>query len=127
MDVSLLVSRYLTRSFCQYHNVPYFDPAPFCNHGAKFFDVDGRGNFDRAYATMAATLRQALGRSDQLERELAYRWVASTRGEVGLLRRYWGFRLKHRPETGEWLSVRAWLLRALPRRGSVRVSAEGAA
>lgn len=127
MDVSLLVSRYLTRSFCQYHGVPYFDPAPFCNHGAKFFDVDGRGNFDRAFQTMATTLRQVLGDTPELQRELAFRWVASTRREVGLLSRYWSFSKQHSPETGEWLAVRAWMLRHLPKRASVRVAAESAA
>lgn len=127
MDVSLLVSRYLTRSFCAYHKVPYFDPAPFCNHGAKFFDVDGRANFDRAFEVMAATLRQVLGQSDELQRELDFRWVASTRRELGLAGRYWAFRNKNQPETGEWLAVRAWMLRHLPGRGSLRVAAEGAA
>jgi glycosyltransferase involved in cell wall biosynthesis len=127
IDQSLMVSRYLARVFSLHYKVPYFDPAPFCSHGARFFDVDGRGNFDREYAAMAATLRRVMGDSDQLARELDYRWVASTRGELALLGRYWRFRLKHRPETGEWLSVRAWLLRALPRRASVRVAAEGAA
>lgn len=124
MAVSLNVSRYLARSFSLQHGVPYVDPAPFCNHGARFFDVEGRRNFEREFGQLAANLRQVLGATPDLERELAFRRIPAVRGELGMLWRYLSFRQRHAPETDEWLSVRGWLLRHLPRRASVRVQAQ---
>ena len=120
MAVSLNVSRFLTRSFCTMHGLPYFDPAPFCNLGEMLFDVDGQTNFDAEFDKMADTLRRALGSSPDVERELRYRKAISTRNQAALLWRYNRFRSEQAPETGEWNAVRSWLLRRLP--GKYRIS-----
>lgn len=124
MEVSLIISRYLVRCFCKIHNLPYFDPAPFCNHGGRVFDVDGQSDFSDEFEKMAATLRQGFGPSEELERELAFRKIASTRDSKKMLWRYFRFQSRYAPETGEWNIVRSWLLRHLPRREAMRVSAE---
>jgi hypothetical protein len=120
MALSLRVSRFLARSFCTLHNLPWFDPAPFCNHGGQLLDVDGRTNFDADFKKMADALRSGFGASDELERELRYRKTISTRNEAALLWRYNSFRASDKPENDEWTAVRSWLLRRF--RGKHRIS-----
>lgn len=122
MALSLMVSRFLTRSFCTLHGLPWFDPAPFCNHGGQLLDVDGQMNFDAEFEKMADALRRGIGTSPEVERELRYRRAISTRNEAALLWRYNRFRTAHAPEKDEWVAVKSWLMRRLPgkRRISVR-------
>jgi len=124
--LSLAISRFLMRSFCARHRLPYVDPAPFCNHGGLLLDVDGRRNFDADFARLADVLRRGLGDSPALERELRYRRALATRNGAGLLWRYRAFRAAHRPETGEWNAIRSWLIRLLPGKRRLRVAAEPA-
>lgn len=126
MALSLTVSRFLARSFCAQHQLPWFDPAPFCNHGGQLLDVGGAANFDAEYARMAATLTHALGDSPGLQRELAYRQAVATRNALSLLWRYNRFRASHTPETGEWNAVRSWLIRQFPGKRSITVAPEPA-
>lgn len=114
MDISLRVSRYFVRNYCLMHNLPYFDPAPFCNHGGMLFNVEGQSDFSEEFERMAAILRKGYGASPELERELDYRKVASTRNQLLLLWRFAMFRARHAPEIGEWNAVRGWMLRGLP-------------
>ncbi|MES2742457.1 MAG: glycosyltransferase family A protein [Pseudomonadota bacterium] len=116
MRVSLDISRFLAHSLCALHNLPHFDPAPFCNHGGKVFDMGGQHDFDHAFDAMAAGLRRALGDSDQLRRELAFRHILATRSAPRMLARFARFAAHHRGETGEWYAVKSWLLRAMPGR-----------
>lgn len=127
VEVSLDISRYLTRSFCVMHDLPYFDPAPFCNHGGILFDVNGRTDFSDEFAQMAYTLRRGLGASEELERELIFRKAASTRQDAALLWRYFQFQSRNAPETGEWNAIRSWLIRRFPGKGSMSVAGELAA
>lgn len=124
MALSLQVSRFLTRSFCTMHNLPWFDPAPFCNHGGQLLDVDGKKNFDVEFEKMADTLRKGLGASNELERELCYRKAISTRNEAVLLWRYNQFRTVHTPENDEWSAVRSWLVRRFPGKHRISVTPE---
>lgn len=124
MEVSLQVSRFLVRAFCTMHQLPYFDPAPFCNHGGILMDVDGQRNFDAEFERMASVLRRGLGESDELERELTYRKTIATRQEASLLWRYNRFRNAHAPETGEWNAIRSWLIRRFPGKRRMSVSAQ---
>lgn len=114
MDISLAISRYFVRSFCKMKGLPSFDPAPFCNHGGMFFNVEGQTDFSEEFERMAGILRQGLGDSPELERELGYRWIAATRNHLLLLSRYAMFAARHKPEIGEWNAVRGWMLRGLP-------------
>lgn len=127
VEVSLEISRYLTRSFCTMHGLPYFDPAPFCNHGGILFDVNGKTDFADEFAQMAYTLRRGLGESEELERELIFRKAASTRQDAALLWRYFQFQSRNAPETGEWNAIRSWLIRRFPGKGSMSVAEELAA
>jgi glycosyltransferase involved in cell wall biosynthesis len=124
MGLSLDVSRFLTRSFCTMHDLPYFDPAPFCNHGGMLFDVNGQMNFDTEFGKMAATLHRGLGASPEVERELRYRKAISTRNEAALLWRYHRFRTADAPETNEWTAVRSWVLRRIPGKHRISVPLE---
>lgn len=122
LQVSLQVSRFLARSFCVMHDLPYFDPAPFCNLGGLLLDVGGQTDFAAEFEAMAEALRRGLGTSDELERELAYRKVVSTRNELALLWRYYQFQSRYAPETGEWNAVRSWLIRRIPGKNTIMVN-----
>jgi glycosyltransferase involved in cell wall biosynthesis len=124
MRVSLRISRFMAFSFCSLHSVPHFDPAPFCNHGGKVFDMGERRDFEDEFADMESTLQLVLGPSDELSRELSYRYVLATRNLRRMLLRYGLFNTCHRPETGEWYAVKSWLLRHLPGRGCLRAGTE---
>jgi hypothetical protein len=124
MALSLAISRSLARSFCMMHGLPWFDPAPFCNHGGLLFDVGGQMNFDAEFDTMAATVRRGFGSSAEVERELHYRKAISTRNEAALLWRYHRFRSAHVPDTNEWSAVRGWLIRRLPGKHRISVMPE---
>lgn len=127
MEVSLTISRYLARSFCAIHDLPWFDPAPFCNHGGMLFEVDRDVDLDAEFARMADILRRGLGESAELERELRFRRVLATRLAARLLWRYARLRAADAPESGEWSAVRSWLVRLLPGKLRMRVAAELAA
>ncbi len=114
MRISLDISRFLARSFCALHGLPRFDPAPFCNHGGKVFDMGAERDFDHAFHDMAASLRRALGDSAQLRRELDFRHILANRSVPRMLGRFARFAAHNRGETGEWYAVKSWLLRAMP-------------
>jgi glycosyltransferase involved in cell wall biosynthesis len=122
MLLSLEISRFLARAFCRMHEVPPFDPAPFCNHGGQLVELAHGTDFDAAFDSMAASLRRALGASAQLERELHYRHTLAYRSAPAMLWRYARFRRRYPAETGEWLTLRSWLLRRWPGRALMRVA-----
>jgi glycosyltransferase involved in cell wall biosynthesis len=124
MEVSLAISRSLTRSFCTMHNLPWFDPAPFCNHGGILMDVGGKSNFDAEFENMARSVRKVFGASPEIERELRYRKAISTRNWASLLWRYNRFRSGDITETGEWHAVRGWLVRRYPGKRRISVAPE---
>lgn len=124
MEVSLSISRFLARSFCVMHDLTWFDPAPFCNHGGLLLNVDGRGDFDVEFARMVSSLERGLGDSPGLRRELAFRRVLATRQPAQLLWRYYRFQADNVPETGEWNAVRSWLVGRFPGKRRMRVAAE---
>ena len=124
MALSLTVSRFLTRSLCAMHGLPWFDPAPFCNHGGQLLDVNGQRNFDAEFEKMADALRRGFGSSPEVERELRYRKAISTRNRAALLWRYNRFRITDTPETDEWVAIRAWLLRRFSGKHRLNVSPE---
>lgn len=124
MDVSLAISRSLARSFCTMHDLPWFDPAPFCNHGGVLFDVGGQKNFDAEFENMAAAVRKGFGASAEVDRELRYRKAISTRNGAALLWRYHGFQRADVPETNDWNAVRGWLVRRFPGKRRLRVAPE---
>ncbi|HXT00222.1 MAG TPA: glycosyltransferase family A protein [Elusimicrobiota bacterium] len=126
MAMSLRIARFLTRSLCAMHALPWFDPAPFANHGGEPFDVDGRIDFDADFERMARAVRRAFGSSAGVERELTFRRVVANRRGARMLWRYHRFRAAGEPERVEWGTVKAFLLRHLPGRGLIRIASEAA-
>lgn len=124
MDMSVRIARFLTRSLCAMHGLPWFDPAPFCNHGGEPFDVDGRVDFDADFERMAGIVRRAFGRSAGVERELEFRRVMADRRSARMLWRYNRFRASRVPERVEWGTVKASLARHLPGRKLIRIASE---
>lgn len=123
IHLSLAISRYLAKAYCRMHGVPDFDPAPFCNHGGQLVEpAHGGQDFDAAFQTMALALRRGLGASPQVERELRYRHTLAHRRLPYMLLRYLRFRQRYAPETGEWLTLRSWLLRRLPGRALLKAA-----
>lgn len=127
MVMSVRVARYLARNFCAMFDVPFFDPAPFCSMGGLLFDMGSQKDFEQEFAVMARSLRQVLGSSAEVERELQYRHVAATRNVYLLAWRYLNFALRHEAEAGEWNAVRSWMLRHIRKKAHVSVEAEMAA
>ncbi|WP_432378881.1 glycosyltransferase [Duganella sp. P38] len=120
--LSLRISRYLARAFCRIHALPDFDPAPFCNHGGQLLDLPDGPDFDAQFHVIAGALRRGLGASSQLERELRYRHTLARRSLPCMLLRYAHFRRQYPAETGEWLTLRSWLLRRLPGRALLKAA-----
>ena len=110
MALSLRVSRFLARSYSALHHLPYFDPAPFCNHGSRLFDMGAQRDFDLQFMQMQECLQQQLGASEDLSRELHFRRVLAHRTVPRMLARYWRFKRREQLESGEWYTVRSWLL-----------------
>ncbi|QBP75427.1 glycosyltransferase family 2 protein [Herbaspirillum huttiense] len=125
MKVSLQISRYLSRAFAQMKQQPYFDPAPFCNHGGILFELEGRSDFSAEFERMAASVRAGFEGSPEVERELRFRKIADTRNSALLLWRYFLFQSREVPETGEWNAIRSWLIRRLPGKRRMSVLPEG--
>jgi glycosyltransferase involved in cell wall biosynthesis len=114
MTLSLAISRFLARSFCAMHGLRAFDPAPFCNHGGRLFDMGRETDFDARFRAMETSLRRIHGDGDELLRELRFRRVLANRRLPNMLSRYLRFQRANAPETGEWYAVKSWLLRRLP-------------
>lgn len=122
MLVSLAISRFLADSFSVRRSLPRFDPAPFCNFGDALMEIDGSVDFSAEFERMAAILREGLGASEDVEREIAFRRVVSTRRSARLLWRYLRFSRDHAPDSGEKSAVRSWVTRRLSRTGRINVA-----
>lgn len=120
--VALEVSRFLMRCFCKIHDVPWADPAPFCNHGGILLDINKKKNFDDDFHKIEKSLREGFGDSEGLVRELNFRSTISSRHELSLLWRYIQFQSKAIPESGEWNAIRSWLIRHFPGKPRMSVS-----
>ena len=112
LELSLQISRFLAKSFCVMKGLEVFDPGPFCNHADYVFDFHLR-DYSTQYAQMSDALRRGLGHSTELERELAFRWVLTTRSSVQMSRRYLQFEFQHSVTPTERRTVRNWLLRGV--------------
>lgn len=121
MLMSLRIARNLAASLCVREGVPTFDPAPFCNLGDTLFAIDGAQDFDAEFDRMSAALRRAFGSNAEVEREIDYRRVVSTRNDARLMWRYLRFSRHHVSDSGERKAIRSWMMRHLPGRGRIRV------
>lgn len=102
--------------------LPEFDPAPFCNHAENVLDFRRR-DYTPEFERMAVVLRCCLGSSNEVERELALRWILATRNSSIMAARFLRFHLRHSARLSEWYTVRNWLLRGV-RQGRYGYGAE---
>ncbi|MEO7495946.1 MAG: glycosyltransferase family 2 protein [Massilia sp.] len=123
MRLSLAISRFLARSLCAMHDLPMFDPAPFCNHGGRLFDMGRASRFDEAYGAMAASLLRLHGGAEEVQRELRFRRVLANRSLPRMMARYARFRRRDTVESGEWFAIKSWLLRGMPGRACTPATA----
>lgn len=112
IELALRVSRFLADSFCTKKDLPKFDPRPFCTHAEYVFDF-GESDYEDQFQVMATSLRQGLGDSVELRRELAFRWILATRNSARMATRYTWFTVQHTAAPNEWRTVRNWLLRGV--------------
>ncbi|HSQ20394.1 MAG TPA: glycosyltransferase family A protein [Blastocatellia bacterium] len=119
---ALDISRFLAASFARMKGTVAFDPTPFCSHHEYVFDC-GRSDYLEEFDRMAASLRQGLGSSPELTRELAFRRVLAKRGLPGMALGYAVFALKNGWRAAEQRLVRNWLARFVNDKKIIRVDA----
>lgn len=121
LAVALTISRFLADSFSALHGVPRFDPAPFCNHGARLFVFQSRASFDAQFDAMESAIRRVLPKSDALEKEMSFRRCLAERGSARMAARYASHVLRHQVNGTEWRTVKSWLSRKVKRRACLVV------
>jgi glycosyltransferase involved in cell wall biosynthesis len=114
VEVSLKISRFLSKSFCLMNRVEEFDPGPFCSHGDYVFDFQ-RDDYSDQFDQMARALGRGLGSSPELSRELAFRRILAKRKHVALMYRFVDFQRRYGARPAELRTVRNWLLRNVRR------------
>jgi hypothetical protein len=114
VEASLLISRFLAKSFCLMNRVEDFDPGPFCNHADYVFDFRRR-DYSIQFDHMARSLLRGLGRSPELARELAFRRILATRRYGKMMYRFMQFQCRYAALAEERRTVRNWLLRKVRR------------
>ena len=125
MQMALDISRYLAESAAIMHGATRFDPAPFCNHGERLFAIDGRQDFSGEYALLRRVLAQIAPPGAQLERELAFRKVVSSRASITMAARFCGHAARHGVRPAEARTVKSWLLRGLKKPAPLTLQASG--
>jgi glycosyltransferase involved in cell wall biosynthesis len=58
MQVALDISRSLAESVAILHGAERCDPAPFCNHGERLFEIEGGADFSAGYEVLRRVLRR---------------------------------------------------------------------
>ena len=122
LEMALAISRNLAASFSALRNLPAFDPAPFCNHGDRLVDIEGRTDFREEYAALRHTLTRGFAASAALERELAYREILADRRLPIFASRYAAFASRYGVRRSEWYAVKTWMLRKLKRKALLRTA-----
>ena len=110
MQVALNISRYLAESISILHGVTPFDPAPFCNHGERLFDIEGQTDFSAEYAALRQVLVKIVPASFELERELAFRKVISSRAKATMGARFCSYAMRHGVRPAESNTIKSWML-----------------
>lgn len=125
MQMALDISRNLAESASLIHGVPRCDPAPFCNHGERLFDIEDEFDFSESYAHLAALMQRMAPIGLDLQRELAFRRVLARRERVTMGARFAAFAARHGARPAEARTVRSWLLRGLQRQSILRLAPSG--
>lgn len=125
MQMALDISRSLAETASLLHDVPRCDPAPFCNHGERLFDIAGESDFSDGYLQLANLMRKMAPAGDDLERELAFRHVLARRDRLTMATRFAAFAMRHGARPAEKRTVRSWLLRGLQKQPILRLASSG--
>jgi hypothetical protein len=125
MQVALDISRYLAESVAILHGSQPCDPAPFCNHGERLFEIEGQSDFSAAFQMLRVSLRKLAPAGPGLERELAFRHVLTRRDRASMAARYCAFAARYGVRPAESRTVRSWLLRGWQRQPILRLSPSG--
>ena len=129
MRVALRISRYLAESLSIRQQLPYVDPALFCNHADRLFDLgtqrDWSDAYASAYATLSTTLREWLPASPALERELAFRKVIATRSKSLMTVRFGVYATRYGVRPSEARTIKSWLLHGLKKQPILTLTASG--
>jgi hypothetical protein len=125
MQVALDISRSLAESIALMHGIERCDPAPFCNHGERLFDIEGSTDFSEQYAVLEKTLRKLAPAGPELARELAFRRVLARRDRLTMAVRYGLFASLYQARPAESRTVRSWLLRGLQKQPILQLSPSG--
>jgi glycosyltransferase involved in cell wall biosynthesis len=125
MQMALDISRSLAESAAIMHGVARCDPAPFCNHGERLFEIEGETDFSYGYAQLAALMSKLAPSGADLERELAFRRVLARRDRPTMSVRFAAFAARHGVRPAEVCTVRSWLLRGLHKQPILRLAPSG--
>lgn len=110
LRMAVAISRYLARSYALLRNMPEFDPAPMCNHGYRLVKFRERDDFRAEFLTIRDSLLGGLGRSDALEKELAFRSCLVRRRSAELLGRYVCYAANCGTDRSEWYTIKSWII-----------------
>jgi glycosyltransferase involved in cell wall biosynthesis len=121
MHMALNISRFLAESLSIMHGMAQFDPAPFCNHGDKLFDIDGKSDFLSEYKVMRNVLLKVLPDSYELKRELAFRRVIATRDRFSMSAQLCEYAANFGMHQMEWRTVRSWILKGFLKQQILKV------
>ncbi|SHH11890.1 glycosyltransferase [Massilia sp. CF038] len=125
MQMALDISRSLAETAALMHQVARVDPAPFCNHGERLFEIEGESDFADGYLQLEALMRKMAPAGPDLERELAFRRVLARRERAGMALRFAAFAAQHGARSAEKRTVRSWLLRGLQKQAILRLAPSG--
>lgn len=127
MQVALDISRSLAESAAILHGGARCDPAPFCNHGERMFEIEGQADFSAGYQMLHTLLRKLAPASAELERELAFRRVLARRDRPTMVARFCAFAARYGARPAELRTVRSWLLRGWQRQSILLLTPTGLA
>lgn len=125
MQMALDISRSLAESAALIHGVARCDPAPFCNHGERLFEIEGESDFSGAFAQLATLMKKMATAGADLERELAFRHVLTRRDRITMTARFATFAARYSVRPAEMRTVRSWLLRGLQKQPILRLAPSG--
>jgi len=125
MQMALDISRSLAESAALIHGVARCDPAPFCNHGERLFEIEGESDFSDGFAQLVALMEKMAPAGADLERELAFRHVLTRRDRITMTARFASFAARYGVRPAEMRTVRSWLLRGLQKQPILRLAPSG--
>ncbi|BEV08083.1 glycosyltransferase [Methylophilus sp. DW102] len=126
ITLSLKISRYLAAAFCTKNRIELFDPAPFCTYSGTLINLQPsseKTDLLKSFNYLSTNLVKAMGQSDGLARELAFRSVLTTRNNFWLLVKFLRFKLRFKADLEEWYAIKSWITRYIKKRPTISIDA----